>query len=298
MALRVTTGMMNLQMMRNMNNNLVRMDSNQNILSTGMKLNKPSDDPVGITYSLRYRSELSINEQYQKNADTAVSWLDYNDSVLSQINDITQRANELVVQGLNDTNPGEARNAINIELEQIYEQLVSLGNSKFNDKYIFNGQFTDIKPYDALNAQNQGTDAEGITYKFTEGASLSINVTGQDIFGEPGDADNLFAVVKRIQIAFSNSDQPTATAELELLQGRMTKINEIQSEIGAKTNRVELIMNRLSDLEMNLTEMKSKVEDADYAEIVMKLKQDESVYQASLATSAKIMQTSLLDYLR
>ncbi|MBY0163236.1 flagellar hook-associated protein FlgL [Paenibacillus lautus] len=298
MALRVTPGMMNLQMIRNINTNLVRMDGNMNVLSTGMKLNKPSDDPVGITYSLRYRSELSFNEQFQKNADTALSWLEYTDTVIGQVNDISQRANQLLVQSVNGTNPQEALNAVNTELQQIYEQLVTLGNSKFNDKYIFNGQLTDQAPYDEALAPTQDTDTFGITYKFTEGASLAVNVSGQDVFGLPTDPDNLFGVIQRIQAALNLDDKAAAQAELGNMSTRLAKINEARSEIGAKTNRVDLINNRLGDLEMNLTAMQSKVEDADYAETIMKLKQDESVYQASLATSAKIMQVSLLDYLR
>lgn len=297
MALRVTPGMMNLQMMRNINSNLSRMDGNQNILSTGMKLNKPSDDPVGITYSLRYRSDLSINEQYQKNADSATSWLEYTDTVIGQVNDIAQRANELLVRAANSTNPQEAMDAINIEIKEIYEQLVSLGNSKFNDKYIFNGQLTDIAPYESNLAPTQGTDTFDIKYKFTEGASLAVNVSGQSVFGEPTDKDNLFAILTRVQTIGLN-DKASLQKELENMNSRMGKVNAARSEIGSKSNRVELIINRLDDLELNLTSMQSKVEDADYAETIMKLKQDESVYQASLATSAKIMQMSLLDYLR
>lgn len=298
MALRVTPGMMNMQMMRNINSNLLRMDKNQNVLSTGMKLNKPSDDPVGITYSLRYRSELSINEQYQKNADAATSWLDYTDTVIGQVNDIAQRANELLVQSVNGTNPQEGVDAVNIELKQIYEQLITLGNSQFNNKYIFNGQYTDQAPYDAVLAPTQGTDNFGIEYKFTEGASLSINVTGEDVFGAPTDADNLFATMQRIQDALASGDKDAARNELVNMTSRISKINESRSEVGAKRNRVDLISTRLSDLDINLTSMQSKVEDADFAEVIMKLKQDEGVYQASLATSAKIVQTSLLDYLR
>lgn len=298
MALRVTPGMMNLQMMRNINSNLIRMDHNQNKLSTGMKLNKPSDDPVGITYSLRYRSDLSMNDQLQKNADSAVSWLEFSDTTVGQINDISQRAYELLVQAANGTNPEEALNAIDIEVKQIYEQLISLGNSKFNDKYIFNGQLTDQAPYDQLLAPTQGTDTHGILYKFSDGSGLTINITGQNIFGEPTDADNLFAILTRVQTALNADDKPALQAEIDNLKDRLIKINEARSEIGAKTNRIDLISNRLGDLKMNLTSMQTKVEDTDYAETIMLLKQNESVYQASLATSAKIMQMSLLDYLR
>ncbi|CAM2934275.1 flagellar hook-associated protein FlgL [Paenibacillus sediminis] len=299
MALRVTPGMMNLQMLRNINNNLIRMDKNQNILSTGMKLNKPSDDPVGITYSLRYRSDLALNDQFQKNADAATSWLNNTDTALSQVNDIVQRANELLVQGINGTNPQEGLDAINVELKQIYEQLVNVGNSQIGDKYIFNGQLTDKPPYDPATANNQDTDTAGINYQFTEGgAPIQINVTGQDVFGASTDSDNLFAILKRVQADFSAGKQSAASGELDLLKSRLIKINEARSEIGAKTNRIDLISTRLDDMKQNLTDMQTKTEDADYAETIMKMKQDESVYQASLATSAKIVQTTLLDYLR
>lgn len=274
------------------------MDGRQLQLSTGRKLNKPSDNPVGITYSLRYRSDLSINEQFQKNADTARSWLDYTDTVLNQVNDIVQRANELTVQAVNGTNPQDALNAVDVELEQIYNQLITLGNSQMNNKYIFNGQLTDTKPYDAAAAEKQETDTAGIEYRFAEGAGLAINVNGMDVFGSPNDANNLFGVLKRIQGALKAGNHDGARNELGNLQSRLVTINESRSEIGAKTNRIDLIAGRLEDLEMNLTEMQAKVEDADMAETIMKLKQDESVYQASLATGARIIQTSLLDYLR
>lgn len=82
--LRVTSNMMNSQLLLNLNRNARTMNDTQLQLSSGQKINKPSDDPVGITYSLRYRAELSSNEQYTKNVDSALSWLDYNDTVLGQ----------------------------------------------------------------------------------------------------------------------------------------------------------------------------------------------------------------------
>ncbi len=105
MALRVTPGMMHMQLSRNLNRNLTQMDSLQDQLTTGRKINKPSDDPVGITYALRYRTEISSNDQYKKNADSAHSWLDFNDTLLEQAGSIMQRVKELTVQGANETNP-------------------------------------------------------------------------------------------------------------------------------------------------------------------------------------------------
>ena len=98
------------QLSRNLNQNLNQMQGIQEQVTTGRKINKPSDDPVGITYSLRYRTELASNDQYQKNADSAHSWLDFNERllVLSQAGDVLKRVKELAVQGSNGTNPQEA----------------------------------------------------------------------------------------------------------------------------------------------------------------------------------------------
>jgi flagellar hook-associated protein 3 FlgL len=304
---RVTQSMMQTQLLSNINNNLSRLDHNQNVLSTGKKILKPADDPVGITYALRYRSELSINDQYKKNVDSAKSFVDHTDSVLGQINDLIQRANELTVQGLNGTNPQSALTAISQEIGQIYEQAVTLGNDQLNGKYIFNGQKTDVQPYTSAGAAalpgpppvpGETSDDQTITYQFAAGVTIPINVTGKAVFGDGSDPDNLFTVLKGLQNAFANGQLSTAGTLLGQLQSRFSKLQDIRSEVGARSNRIDLLDNRLQDLNQNLTGLDSKTEDADMAETLIQLKADQNVYQASLSAGAKIIQPSLIDYLR
>ncbi|KIL40649.1 flagellar hook protein FlgL [Gordoniibacillus kamchatkensis] len=301
MPLRVTNSMLSSQLLRNVNNNLNRLEVNQDILSTGKKINKPGDDPVGITYALRYRSELSMNDQYQKNIDTAKSLVDHTDTVLGQINDLFQRATELTTQGLNGTNPQSALNAIATELGQIYDQAVVLGNDQLNGKYIFNGQKTDQKPYSSTNAAADKTDTAQISYQFAAGVTIPTNVTGDQVFGPQdtnGTTDNLFTVLKGLQNAFANGDKTSAAAFSDKLKTRMDKFLNVRAEVGARSNRIDLMDSRMKDLNVNLTSLDSKVEDADIAETITKLKADENVYQASLSVGAKVIQPTLIDYLR
>ncbi|MDQ0872150.1 flagellar hook-associated protein 3 FlgL [Paenibacillus sp. V4I3] len=308
MVLRVTQGMIQSQLLSNISNNVKRMSESQNQLSTGKKLNKPSDDPVGISYALRYRSEISINEQYQRNIDAAKSAVDHTDTVLSQINDVIQRAQELTVQGLNGTNPQTALDAIGIEMGQLYETAVGLGNDQLNGKYTFNGQFTDKQPYSTATASSDQTDDQKINYQISAGITISVNQTGTDVFGAADTAtspnnDNLFKILKGLQNAFSPT--PPATANMAAARQLMTDLSkrfdkflQVRSEVGARSNRIDLMDNRLKDLDVNLTDLSSKTEDADMAETITKLKTDENVYQASLSTGAKIIQPSLIDFLR
>ncbi|WP_274654199.1 flagellar hook-associated protein FlgL [Paenibacillus humicola] len=317
MSLRVTQSMVQSQLLRNISSNMKRMAYNQDVLSSNSKILKPSDDPVGITYALRYRSELALNDQYKKNVDMAKSMLDHTDSVMEQINSLIQRANELTVQGTNGTNTQTSLDAIAQEMGQLYEQAVTLGNDQLNGKYIFNGQKTDQKPYSssgaaaALNPNGQialngsgsvatpgeSSDDQSVLYQLSDGVTLPVNVTGQDVFGGGSDTDNLFTVLKGLQTAFANGDQASAGTLLGSLQSRFNKFQDVRSEVGARSNRIDLIDSRLQALNQNLTAMDSSVEDADIGSVIIKLKSDQNVYQASLSAGAKIIQPSLIDYL-
>ncbi|MGM1049193.1 MAG: flagellar hook-associated protein FlgL [Bacillota bacterium] len=308
--LRVTSNMMNSQLLMNLNRNGRAMNENQLQLATGRKLNKPSDDPVGMTYSLRYRTELSANTQYQSNVDSALSWLDYNDTALGQVGDILQHLKELTVRASNSTNPQSALTAIQTEIEQLKEQLIDIGNSKLNGKYIFNGEQYDQKPYDFVKDGNNVSDTSGagdlltdpgsINFIVGESVQMPINVTGNDIFGSPSekDDDHLFTMIDRLTTAMSTSDFPAISAQLDKLDTRLDKVVTARAEIGAKTNRIELMAGRLEDMGINLTDMQSKAEDADYEKVIIQSKIQESIYNASLSAGAKIISTSLVDFLR
>ncbi|MGG0824166.1 flagellar hook-associated protein FlgL [Paenibacillus turicensis] len=308
--IRVTSNMLNNQMLLNLNRNGVNLNNLQTQLTTGRKINKPSDDPVGITYSMRYRAELSSNDQYQKNVSTAQSWLEYTDTAVGQVGDILHRVKELTVQASNSTNPQSALDSINTEIKQLKEQLIDIGNSKINGKYIFNGQTYDKKPYDfPKGSDNQSdttlagditTDTGEINYFIGDNIQLSVNVTGSDIFGNPSEknSDHIFTMLDRLSTALEASDFDTISDQLDLVNTRLDKVLTARSQVGAKTNRVDLMQGRLSDLEINLNNMQGSVEDADYEKVLLNSKIQESIYNASLSTGAKIISNSLADFLR
>ncbi|OAB37676.1 flagellar biosynthesis protein FlgL [Paenibacillus macquariensis subsp. defensor] len=319
MLMRITNNMLSSQLLTNLNRNAQAMSHTQEQLSTGRKLNKPSDDPVGITYSLRYRSELSSNDQYQRNVDSAVSWLDFNDTVLGQAGDVVQKIRELTVQASTGTNPQSALDSINKEVNQLKEQLVDIANSQLNGKYIFNGQTYDKKPYDfplnadgthnttamledgtpnPLSAQAIKTDSGSINFVVGDNVIMPINVTGSDVFGSGTDGDNLFTIINTISTALTNGNFSGIGGELANLDTRMETMLKTRAEMGAKSNRVELMQNRLSDLGINLTDLQSKTEDADYAGTILQSKIQENIYNASLSAGAKIISPSLMDFLR
>jgi flagellar hook-associated protein 3 FlgL len=313
MSLRVTQSMMNTQLLRNISNNLGRMDNMQNQLSTGRRINAPSDDPVGMTFAMRYRSELAANDQYTRNVDAAKSSIDFYDMTLSKAGDVVQRARELMVQGSNGSNPQSALDSIKSEMNQLYDQMVEIGNSKFNGKYVFNGEQTDKQPYPTLSlddpstaprASDVTTDPGQIRYELSPSMTLSVNVTGSDVFGKPAagpsdtTSDNIFQILRKASDSLSAGDTTGLTSLIGNLDSRMNSMLETRAEIGAKTNRIDLIQGRLDDLNVNLQAMQSKTEDADVPALITNLKTEENVYQASLSVGSKLISPSLVDFLR
>lgn len=305
MTLRVTQSMMHLQLSRNLNRNLTQMESLQQQTTTGRKINKASDDPVGITYSLRYRAELAANEQYKKNTDSALSWLDFNDTIMGQAGDVLHRIKELATQGSNGTNPDIALDNIRNEIEQLKTQLVEIGNSTMNGKFIFNGEQFDKAPFDigatGFDAKASIADDGIINYAIGANMQIDINFSAAQIFGTPdaaGTGDNVFSVIDRIMTGLTTGGYSSVSTELKNLDNSMDRILNLRSEVGARVNRLELTQNRLEDLGLNLTDMKSKTEDADFEKLLIDTQINENIYMASLSVGAKVISKSLVDFLR
>lgn len=296
MSGRITQSMMSTQLLRNLNHNMNSMNDLQNQLSTGRRINKPSDDPVGISFSMRYRSELAANDQYQNNVDTAASWLENTDTTLDQATNVLHRARELAVQGANSTNPEMAMDGIKAEVLQLRDQLVDIGNTKFKGKYVFNGQMTDVPPYES--AAIADTDSGILRFEIGLGVKMAVNVTGNQVFGEATADDNAFKVLDELAAALNNNDNSEVSSLIGKIDSRMDAMIKERADAGAKANRLTFAGERLKDININLQSLQAKTEDADMAEVMTNLKMSENVYQASLSVGAKLIRPSLIDFLR
>jgi flagellar hook-associated protein 3 FlgL len=302
--MRVTNSMLNNNLIRNTAQSYRRLEELQETLASGKRIQKPSDDPVGISYSMRYRSELSMNEQYESNVADGISWLEFTDKVLSQATGSLNRARELAVQGANDSNSINARKAIAKEIDQIMGHMLNLSNSQLNGRYIFNGEKTDVKPFETLDdTLNVSADLGVIEYEIGRDVSVAINLNANEIFGVPtggtGDgSDNVFQALKNLKDALNNDNSSGINQALGALDTRVNAILEQQAEVGARMNRYDMAQTRIEDQTYNYSVLLSKTEDADLAKVIIDLKQQENIHKAALSTGARMIQPSLVDFLR
>lgn len=293
--MRITQQMLHQSSVRTMNQNLNRFDKISNQVSTGKLLQRPSDDPFGVSKSMNLKSSIAANEQYERNITNASLILDETDQVMNQTVNILHRARELAVQGSNETVSEQDREVIAKEIEQLSEQIRQFANTKVNDKYLFNGQKTNQPPYpDQDSFKTNSFDTGAITFAVADGVSIKVNLTADELFGSAEDETNLFKTLENLATSLRTGE----SAPLEEMDKGLDRILTTWAEVGSVKERVEAVENRLKDSNIQLQSMLSSIEDIDYAEAVTKLKSEESIYQASLSVTSKIIQSSLVDFIR
>jgi flagellar hook-associated protein 3 FlgL len=141
--LRVSTQMMYTQSINYINNKLSTLTDLNEQSSSQKRVNRPSDDAVAAATILNLRTTLSAYGQYEENAATAKGWLSSSDSTLTQVSTLLTRAKELAEQGATGSIGAENRTQIAYEMRQIYEQLIALANTEYQNKSLYGGQVTD-----------------------------------------------------------------------------------------------------------------------------------------------------------
>nr|WP_315055772.1 flagellar hook-associated protein FlgL [uncultured Lysinibacillus sp.] len=308
--MRITQSMLSSNMLRNLNTSYSKMSKYQEMLNSGSKISRPSDDPVVAVKGMGYRIDLDKNQQYQRNLREANSWLDTTDESLDQVGEALKRVKELIVQAASDTNTADDRKKINAEMQQIKEQLRDIANTKVGENYIFSGTHTNQPLYiDKTGPQNPAVTSAGaqksIDVNVFDGISMNINTTGIDLFD---DIDGFMTHVNSLLQSGATASEIGDALGLEATTSGGTTIPgldavyestlTVRAEVGARQNRVEMMENRLGIQEINVTKQLSANEDTDYAKTITDMVTQESIHQAALSVGAKIIQQTLVDFIR
>lgn len=298
--MRVTNSMMVANFLNNLSNNMREMDKIQEQLSTGKKISRPSDNPVAVIYSLRLNSSLTEAEKYLDNAAAANSWLYTTDTALRQAGDILQRVRELTVEGANDIIPQASRDAIAKEVAQLREQLVQVANTSHDGRFVFGGFKTTQAPFDAAgNYTGTASPGGNIEYEIGISIKITVNITGDVVFKNPPAPVDVFQLLTNIENDLLTGNTANLTnLRIGELDRALDNVIARRAEAGAKMNRLEMTQLRLEEARMNFGELLSSTEDIDMAEVITQLKMQENVYRTALSSGARIIQPTLLDFLR
>lgn len=296
--MRITQSMLSSNSLKNLSESYRRMGKYEDQLATGKKINKPSDDPVVAMKGMYYRSNLTEVEQYKRNLSELYLWMDNSEAGIDQANSALQRIRELTIQGQNDTNSQDDRKAIAREIDQLKQSLVATANTQVSGRYIFHG--TDVmKPTvpqeNPIKVAANLDEAEINNYQVevSRGVFMKANVNPANVFNQ-----EMFDTVQKIQDQLESADPKQLDILLDDLDNVMNTLSAERSDLGARYNRLETVENRLGQQEVLAARVLSDNEDADIERVIMDLKSQESVHRAALSVGARIIQPTLMDFLR
>jgi flagellar hook-associated protein 3 FlgL len=263
-------------------------------LSSGKELTKPSDDPYATSRALQYRAELAQNQQHQKAVDEANAWQNVTDTALSSINDVVLRVRDLAVQAANGSTPDSDRAVIGQEVAQLIDSAKSAANAQYAGRYVLSGTSTLTPPYSTADDAYHG-DAGGISREIGPGVQLSVNVTGDKVMGDA--SSGLIKTLRDVQAHLNANDVTALSQDIKAIDAAHDAVVTARTDVGARTNRLDVAQARLSQLEESTTSLLSNTEDADMAQTMIDASTQQAVYTSALRAGASIVQSSLLDFL-
>jgi flagellar hook-associated protein 3 FlgL len=294
--MRITQKMMTSQVNSNISKNLEKCMKTQDRISSGKQITQASDDPVGMAKILDYRKMLDTIDQYGRNISQARSYLESGESTLSNIGELLNRAKELALSQATGTASAETRKIAAGEARQIRDQLILLANSKQNDRYMFGGRRTDAPPYDPQNPEGpfQGDNGD-FSIIVGNGVTMNVAVSGQRAFGGPADP---VLVLSKLIVGLEANDPAAISDQLDPLDQSLAQVTNERTDVGARLNRLDSTESHWDSFKINIQKTLSDTEDLDLVRAATELNAQQTAYQAALSSSAKIIQPSLLDYLR
>jgi len=294
---RVTDNSIHTRVLANLQRNIAKGEKIQEQLSSGKQINRPSDSPTGTVASMQLRAENRLNSQYIRNADDGLGWLSTVEGTLTNSSNLINRARDLTLQGLNGGANGTVANqALASEINQIRDSLIAHANTKYLDRPIFGGTTSGSVAYNS-DGEYKG-DGGKTERKVGAGEPVQVDTRGPDAFGADGSDSQLFKVLDSIAKNIKNGDATQLATDLENLDKAAVLMRTAISEVGARYNRITQMKEAADDRVLSVTVQLSEIEDIDLPKSIMEMQLQQTSYQAALAASAKVIQPSLIDFLR
>ena len=279
-------------------------------LSSGKKLQQPSDDPALATAINNLKSQIDVNQRYLSNLNHMQDTLKMQESTVAGSLDLVSRIKELSIQGANDTYSASDRKTMAIEVKELIAALADLGNTRGTDgAYLFSGYSQGQAPF-ASSSTGEVTytgSTDSLKVMVDDGRSMQLGISGSDIFGSVEHLDASTGATSRIDLftTLNNMHAALLTNDGDAIRESLDKVSSVhehviaqQSNIGSRMKRVETLSHAVEDKDYTYKVLQSNMEDLDYIEAASRLKNQSLALQAGQQTFTQLSDLSLFKYIR
>lgn len=284
----------------------------QNSVSTGQRIGSPADDPLAAAEVLRLKEQTGAAGQYQKNIQNQLEFATVSHSSIRSLTKVLDRAMEIAMTTDSLDSPGDMR-TFATEIDELIEQAVQYGNASHRGEFIFAGTKSDAKPFEAV------LDESGRITSVTFSGNTEINkaeiapgvLVGSRVVGEntsgAGDRGLLtdsrygadfFGHLIDLRDKLMNGDVAGVAASREILKQDEENLIFHIGDNASLQSRLEASLKSAKSEKIALEGEISKRADADLAETIVMLTQNQTSYQAALQSAGSVLNLTLLDFLR
>jgi flagellar hook-associated protein 3 FlgL len=292
---RVTQQTLAATVLAGLQGNINRLGSIQQKLSSGKEISRPSDSPIGAGSAMLFRAETIANKQYTRNVDDGLGWLGAADNALTATLGQTSQVKALVLQGMSAGSFSEpaARIALAAEVEIVRDAAIGSANTTYLDRPIFGGTTSGAAAYTAAGAY--AGDTGQVMRTVGPNTKVRVDSSGPAMFGTG--TDQLFTVLTDIANHLRSS--PTSLqADTVRLDKAVGTLQSGLANVGTRYSQLTQTRQAADDAVLNLAKSLSDVEDIDLPKTITELQLQQTAYQAALAAGARVVQPSLVDFLK
>jgi len=281
-----------------------RLARTQEQAATGLRINRPSDDPVDYRTTQFLKGSLSQTGRFLRTIDLSRTRLRTTELAISDSSEVVTQARVAALAAANVTNLGDGGVALRIQVEGLFEELLSHSNTRSaGGGYVFSGRASDTPSFVQAGAFVSGGppptvtfagDASLIDVEIDEGVYIDVTRDGTQVF--QGSVD-IFTVLGDLWTAIDQGDTAAAAATLTDIDLALSQLSQERSEIGGAENKANSFESRLRLQEQDLAGRISFLEDADAFEVFSDLVAQEAALQASLEVTSRLLSPTLLDFI-
>ena len=292
MSIRITQQSISASTLRGLQANLSRMQDLQAQLSSGKRISVASDDPSGTASAMTFRSQQAADEQYLRNIGQVSARLGVTDNTLTQLSDRLRGVRDLLVQAGNAALGADSRSALAAQASSLKSRdRRPLQHHVPGPAGLRWHRRRASQAVDPTTGAYVGNDQTVLT-RISRDATVRIDVKGSDV-----GADTVPALLDRI-VADLGTTAPIPSADFSDLDATLSKVMQALGDVGARAARVDSTKDNVDSHRLDLVARISENEDVDLPETIMNLQSQQVAYQSALGASAKILQTSLVDFLK
>lgn len=274
----------------------------QTRVSSQKRINRPSDDPAGMSTVLNYRKTIASIDQYQRNVDMAKNRLDIVESTVGMVDDLLNEAKSIAADNTTGTGDAASQAIAAEQVSNIRGQLMEMANTKVNGVYLFGGRKTDTPPFSAdpvtgvISYVGDNTPEADARYIVGENTEVSVHANGAEIFNG---AEDVFALLSDVvaELSSGTPDQAVIQDRQNRLSLAVDQVRLMRAGNAATFGRLESSENQLARFRLGFETAMAETEGVDLAEAILDLKSEETAYESALAASARVIQPNLLKFL-